>query len=339
MNSIAQNLACDNQCEYPIEQLFKSIFILQPMIELEKEVERLSKKLHKYLMKIPEKEGVRTYENVIKYYPNGLCEWFGRTVILPGYTSTYEPPEPKPKETPEEPKKKRSYQSKKRSATVSLRESYLFWYAQLREHQNKNYTISKSYRLNELLKKKEIYDGLSKEEQKLLDKEHDFSYQFESFGHALFYEINHYSSGNSLKLPMLMEDELELLEIACEKAQTKYDQRNSWSRVTLSYYVRQEMKEFVENLDLHRKGRIIIDLSKGIKIVNRRYETKRWDPKTQEYVPFIRTNKEHYYTSIMNCWVEEIEKIEDETVLQVFEKLGLLPHSKNTSKKQEKTAS
>lgn len=348
MNSV-YDVFCDNNCLYPIEHLFKAVTVLEGISEVNKDRERLEKKLHKYLMKASKEiDGIRYFQSM-KYYPTGLLKWNGYELILEGFTTDYEPPEPELKQEGEndiDAEVKRVADSRKKAKSrktppdTGLRTTHLLWYAQLRQYKNRRYVINEKdkFHLDNIMKKHEIYSTLDEQERKLLDKSHGFKQDFEQIGKNLFYALispmtngcQYYNAdeltSNNFCLPFLFDDELDDLDKTCELAYEKYkvhlNKRYHWNRA-LSTFIDDEMEDFTASLDLNREGRTIINLKGAVQTERIPYKIHRYDYSINQSIEETKYRYEPSFAGVIQRVKEEVLKIEDERALTVLEKFGI----------------
>ena len=144
----------------PVEELFKSIKLLQSYDECAVEVDLLVKKLVGYIT--TEKNGIRVYGKDIKYYPNGLCTRIRGTgsninradILLPEWEPQTETPEPV----------KEKSNDMKRMLT-KLTEFNLLWGLQIKEHLGLKYIVTKDRKIEvaKLVAKYEEFDKVIQE--------------------------------------------------------------------------------------------------------------------------------------------------------------------------------
>jgi hypothetical protein len=345
---------CENEVEFPIEHLFKSITMMEPITELDTETNRLKKKLHKYFMKATkEAKGERTYQS-LTYYPNGICNWTSgwhsggdECILLEGFTTEYLPPEPEPivPEVVEETtdatlKAKKPSKARRYPIENVLREHYPIWYMQIKEHmKRKNYKVQK-YGFEYAYSKFNVYRKLDDMSKKMINDSHNFENQFSRVtdnifttfsGHNRIHHIPNYHNfnknmvENDYKFLFLKEEEIPEILAICERARAKYHQNNGYAIIDSAAPLLEEFRLTKMKKDM--KDRVSIDLfavpTKAVRQVTRRY----WDGESGEYV--MKTDNDGYVIT-HNLFTElpkQMASIKDETIIKILTNMGLYVES------------
>lgn len=269
-----------NQYEQPIEHLFKAIYILQAVDELQVDTQRLVQKLHTRFKRIPEEKGKRHYSR-ITYHSNGLCEWQENQIILPGWQSTYIPEEPEKVDPEEEMEQriKKLQKEKKRAERVhtysphtGLRTNYPLWHAQLCEYLGKRYKPNKNHDLTKIMKQRALYDQLAEDEREVINKDYQIFTHMRHSCHGILNMLarhmltqeQYYLRDNeqlNLTFTFLYPDELKALYKITEEAYLEYDrQKDTYYGNSFTSVLRDHMmNHFIPSLNLKRKGRVLMD--------------------------------------------------------------------------------
>lgn len=349
------SIYADTHCEQPIEQLFKAIYIMQHMAELDKETERLRRRLERFFKKVPEKDGVRVYDNTIYYYPSGVCQWrlhysdvSSHLILLAAWRTEYVPPEPETEETAvaEDTTKKKPRAKRKPIKEAGLRNERHIWYVQLRLHEGRPYSVgdSRKYNLKELVKKNDIYNGLDEESRKMLDTTHSFADKLRKTAKDLYFHLRRYAeikqtgewehhnipeekiNAEKVVFPFLMPDELKTLRLVCDEAyelNELHKKRYGRSRTDLGYHTESEVKKFLKDIDMDQEGRVTLDISGVVKKTLTPHEVKKWDYQTDKYYNETMYEEHIDYRNIFSTLAEQIREIEDENVLKIIKDFGL----------------
>jgi hypothetical protein len=288
---------CNDSMEYPIEHLYKAIYILQDLPECIKEVERLTKLINKYWAKVEinKKKKLKIYENYI-LQPSGICypeDFSYNRIVVGGYDLPYE--EEKQRKTPKEP----AYYS-------VLKDFCPFWYIQVKEYKKTKPTFGQYEgclpNVIEYFNKVEAFSLLTDEEANILNIKDPEIYEYKTMVQRFFRLFRYIENGYNYYY----------------NSKTVIIECYILSNEEIEYLI-----EVLENLRGHNMYNTKQELEKGIKkLVSTFLENRNL---SSGDISFVKSFTEEDQINFFEKVYSKLLTINDETVIKLLKKYNILP--------------